>query len=219
MNPAPPPPPELKAKVVLCGEAATGKSSLASRFARGTFAPFSESTIGAAYLSHAVQMDGTVVRFDIWDTAGTERFRSVAPMYYRGASAAVVVFDVTSRASLEGAREWVEELRREGPAGMVVVVAGNKCDLGTKREVAEDEAREWADAEGIVVVETSAKTGKGVEELFGLVARKLIDKARSSGATAAAAAPSINLAAAVDAASGGDAKTTSAASSTETCGC
>ena len=70
----------------------------------------------------------------LWDTAGQERYRSLAPMYYRGASAAVVVFDVTSRDSFEGAKSWVKELQRRGDPNVVIALAGNKVRRWTVRD-------------------------------------------------------------------------------------
>lgn len=64
-----------------------------------------------------------------------ERYRSLAPMYYRGAAAAVVVFDVTNRDSFEGAKSWVKELQRRGDPSVVIALAGNKADIKDGRVV------------------------------------------------------------------------------------
>ena len=71
-------------KLVLLGESAVGKSSMALRFVNGRFSEFQENTIGAAYLTKTVFIDDDAVKFEIWDTAGQERYHSLAPMYYRG---------------------------------------------------------------------------------------------------------------------------------------
>jgi small GTP-binding protein len=156
-------------KLVMLGETATGKTSLATRFAKKTFHEWQESTVGAAYLTGAV---GACL-FEIWDTAGQERYHSLAPMYYRGAKAALVVYDITSRSSFERARDWIAELRKDGPAGIVVVLVGNKVDLNSKREVSEEEARALAESAGVLFAETSAKSGFCVEAVFETVAAKL----------------------------------------------
>jgi len=67
-------------KLVLLGETAVGKSSVALRFARDQFLEYQESTIGAAFLTQSVVVDGNPVKFEIWDTAGQERYHSLAPM-------------------------------------------------------------------------------------------------------------------------------------------
>ena len=69
------------------------------------------------------------------NSAGQERYHSLAPMYYRGAQAAIVVFDITSPESFEKAKSWVSELQRQGSPNIVIALAGNKCDLANKRAV------------------------------------------------------------------------------------
>ncbi|THU51565.1 hypothetical protein C4D60_Mb06t32360 [Musa balbisiana] len=85
-----------KAKLVLLGDVGTGKSSLVLRYLKGEFVEFQESTIGAAFFTQTVVINDETVRFEIWDTAGQERYHCLAPMYYRGAAAAVVVYDITN---------------------------------------------------------------------------------------------------------------------------
>ena len=69
------------------------------------------------------------------NSAGQERYHSLAPMYYRGAQAAIVVFDITSAESFEKAKSWVSELQRQGSPNIVIALAGNKSDLASKRTV------------------------------------------------------------------------------------
>eukprot|EP00735_Rhodelphis_limneticus_P009006 TRINITY_DN2465_c0_g1::TRINITY_DN2465_c0_g1_i2::g.8794::m.8794 TRINITY_DN2465_c0_g1::TRINITY_DN2465_c0_g1_i2::g.8794 ORF type:complete len:193 (-),score=36.78,sp/Q5ZHW4/RAB5B_CHICK/65.33/2e-85,Ras/PF00071.17/7.1e-59,Miro/PF08477.8/1.9e-19,Arf/PF00025.16/2.6e-15,Gtr1_RagA/PF04670.7/0.00042,GTP_EFTU/PF00009.22/0.0017,MMR_HSR1/PF01926.18/0.03,DUF2624/PF11116.3/0.14,DUF258/PF03193.11/0.23,DUF258/PF03193.11/2e+03,KaiC/PF06745.8/3.4,KaiC/PF06745.8/47,AAA_16/PF13191.1/0.73 TRINITY_DN2465_c0_g1_i2:1015- len=160
-------------KLVLLGDAGVGKSCLVVRFVKGEFFEFSEPTIGAAFLTQTVALSDSIVKFEIWDTAGQERFRSLAPMYYRGAAAAIVVYDVTNAESLEGAKSWVKELQRQGSADIVIALAGNKADLSSKREVDQEEVAAYAEENGLIHMETSAKTAQNVNELFVAIARKL----------------------------------------------
>lgn len=99
------------------------------RFCQNDFQPNKEPTIGAAFLTQRCRLEDKVIKFEIWDTAGQERFRSLSPMYYRNAQAAVVVFDVTKAASLEQAKTWVKELQRQANPNIVIALAGNKVDL------------------------------------------------------------------------------------------
>ena len=174
---------EITAKIVLLGETAVGKSSLATRFVRDDFAPNQESTIGAAFLSHHVNTaKGQVVKFEIWDTAGQERYRSLAPMYYRGAVAALIVYDITSPDSLKRSKSWIQELKKSSD-NVVVALIGNKCDLEEKRSVPTSEGQALADDEGGLFFEASAKTGHNVDALFKTVAERVV----ASGFGAAAA--------------------------------
>ena len=98
-------------KVVLLGDTGVGKSSLVLRFVTNTWKIDTSSTIGASFLSKMIIVDGHPIKFQIWDTAGQEKYRSLAPMYYRGAGAAIIVYDIMRRESYECLQSWVEELR------------------------------------------------------------------------------------------------------------
>lgn len=124
-------------------------------------------------------MDDSTVKFEIWDTAGQgilhsffflifllERYRSLAPMYYRGAAAAIVVFDITKKDSFTGAKSWVKELQRRGDPNVVIALAGNKADMESKRKVQTEEAQQYALDNDIIFMETSAKTALNVRNLF-----------------------------------------------------
>jgi len=107
------------------------------------------------------------------DTAGQERYRSLAPMYYRGASAAIVVYDITNPDSFAGAKSWVKELQRRGDPNVVIALAGNKADLEGRRKVEFEEANAYAAENGILHLETSAKNANNVKALFVEIAKKL----------------------------------------------
>jgi len=155
------------------GESAVGKSSLVLRFVKGQFLEYQESTIGAAFLTQTVCLNDTTVKFEIWDTAGQERYHSLAPMYYRGAQAAIVVYDITSNDSFERAKSWVKELQRQGNPNIVIALAGNKVDLAANRKIDQEVAQSYADENGLLFMETSAKTAANVNELFVAIAKKL----------------------------------------------
>lgn len=161
-------------KLVLLGESAVGKSSLVLRFVKGQFHDYQESTIGAAFLTQTVCLDDTTVKFEIWDTAGQERYHSLAPMYYRGAQAAIVVYDLTNKDSFNRAKAWVKELQRLASPNIVIALAGNKTDLSSsKRTVETAEADNYATENGLLFMETSAKTAMNVTEIFMAIAKKL----------------------------------------------
>jgi len=161
-------------KLVLLGQAGVGKSNLVLRFVKGEFHENNESTIGAAFLTQTVTMsDQSSIKFEIWDTAGQERFNSLAPMYYRGAQAALVVYDITNESSLSRAKSWVKELQTQGVPRMVIALVGNKSDLEAQRKVNPEHARAYAEENGLLFMETSAKTAQNVSEIFEEIAKAL----------------------------------------------
>lgn len=174
-------------KVVLLGDQGVGKSSLVLRFVTNNFKLNSEATIGASFMSKMVMVsdkknpsEQVPVNFKIWDTAGQEKYHSLAPMYYRGAAAAIVVYDITRRTSFSTLQDWINELRQLGPENIVIAIAGNKSDLEAHREVETDAARRYADSMDVLFLETSAKDDLNVAKVFMKICERLPEAAPST---------------------------------------
>mmetsp|Transcript_15044 Transcript_15044/g.47421 ORF Transcript_15044/g.47421 Transcript_15044/m.47421 type:complete len:211 (-) Transcript_15044:351-983(-) len=165
-------------KVVLVGDATVGKTHLLSRYIKGTLPKAPTATIGVEFATRTVPLAvGGTVKAQIWDTAGQERFRSLAPMYYRGASSAVVVYDQTNPVTFDRAQEWVRQVMQTSTnPNIVIALAANKADLVDQRQVEIDKAQAFADREGLLLMETSAMTGKNVARLFDVIAEHLPDE-------------------------------------------
>jgi small GTP-binding protein len=170
---------EASAKVVMLGDSLVGKTCLTIRLCDGRFSENEMVTIGAAYKQTVVS--GRTL--DIWDTAGQERYAAIAPLYYRGAQAAVVVYDVNNRKSYEKAAEWLKKLRGEVQVedDVVIALASNKVDLPhNRRQVTEAEAIAFASTKNLLHYNTSAKTGEGVDALFEDIVKRLPSKSREN---------------------------------------
>jgi small GTP-binding protein len=118
------------------------------------------------------------MKLSLWDTAGQETYKSVTRSYFRGASGALLVFDLSRRSTFLHVTDWLSDLRQIAEPDIVVVLVGNKADLVNgeegEREVSRDEAEEWARTNGVLeYVETSAKSGEGVERAFCRVAERI----------------------------------------------
>lgn len=159
-------------KLVILGEVAVGKSSIAQRFVNGKFTNLHNPTVGALFLTKKIQVNDKYIKYDIWDTAGQERYHSLTPMYYKNARAAVVVFDVTSSSSFERAQKWMTELFEKATPGIVIALCGNKIDL-ENRQVSKEEAEEYANKVGCLYMEVSAKTNENIDELFNQIGSRL----------------------------------------------
>jgi small GTP-binding protein len=169
---------DREAKVVLVGESGVGKSSLTLRFVTGSYSENTPSTIGASFMSKIVTVPGdqaSDIKMNIWDTAGQEKYRSLAALYYRGAVCAIVVYDITNRTSFEEARAyWIDELKRECGSKLVLVVVGNKSDRSvSERTVETEEGLEFAESHQAAFFETSAEKDINITDLFTYLASHL----------------------------------------------
>ncbi|XP_065786856.1 ras-related protein Rab-17 isoform X3 [Muntiacus reevesi] len=160
-------------KLVLLGSGSVGKSSLALRYVKNDFKSILP-TVGCAFFTKVVDLGAASLKFEIWDTAGQEKYHSVCRLYFRGANAALLVYDVTRKDSFCKAQQWLKDLEEEFHSGEVVVMlVGNKTDLEEEREVTLEEGKEFAESKGLLFMETSAKLNYQVTEVFNAVAREL----------------------------------------------
>ncbi|EAY02802.1 small GTP-binding protein, putative [Trichomonas vaginalis G3] len=158
-------------KVVIVGETKVGKSCILSRFVQGSFDASMPATIGAAFLTKVITTSEGPMRLQLWDTAGQEKFRSLAPMYYRSANVAVLVYDVTSKSSLESLEDWSAEIADKAPPGIKLVVIGNKIDMESERVISTQAGKDAAAAMNAALFgETSALTGVGINDIFAKIA-------------------------------------------------
>ncbi|KAI8881567.1 ras-related protein rab-22A-like protein [Backusella circina FSU 941] len=167
----------LEAKVVILGSTGVGKTSVAVRYVKNTFSPNGTSTIGASFMTKKLSVDSCSVRLQIWDTAGQERFRAMAPMYYRGASAAILVYDITSEESFAEMISWMDELDKNMTADLVIHVVGNKIDLASERKVPFQKVLDYCKRQHQVngVHEVSAKDNNGIDDLFYEITQTLVN--------------------------------------------
>ena len=165
-------------KVVLLGESGVGKTCIISRYVNNTYDQKSETTNGASYASKVVEFAEyeKSLRFDIWDTAGQEKYRSLTKFFYKDAAIAILVYDITRRDSFEEVKKyWYQQLKTCGEKDLIIGIAGNKCDMFDKEAVTEDEAKAFATEIGAQFQLTSAFKNNGIEELFKLVGCKYLD--------------------------------------------
>lgn len=169
----------VKIKIVLIGGPSVGKTSLIRYFVEGSTPFDTKPTLQLAYQNKDIEINNTPVRLNICDTAGQEKFQSVAPNFYRTSDAAMIVFDITQPSSFEKAKEWLDELSAAMPDTFIILIVGNKNDL-TDRRVSYEEAMEYASANGVSYMESSAHTGDGVENCFYYLTKEVLSKKAST---------------------------------------
>jgi len=153
-------------KYIIIGDPSVGKSNLLMKFAHNKFTEEYQTTIGVEFGAKNIQIKDQIYRIQIWDTAGQENFRSITRAYFKNCVCAMVVYDITSRKSFENVQNWLQDVHDQSPKTILIILIGNKIDLENKRDVSYDEGKEYAIKNGLIFMETSAKTGEGVEEIF-----------------------------------------------------
>jgi small GTP-binding protein len=161
-------------KTIIIGDCSVGKSSVMLRQCDDTFQTSYISTIGVDFRYSTITIDGKKVKLQIWDTAGQERFRTITAAYYRSSEIVIIVFDVTNRASYINVNRWITECKNNANLNIKLFLIGNKCDA-QNRTVSKEEASAFARQENIIYMETSAKTGLGVNEAFETIAKMSIN--------------------------------------------
>ncbi|XP_066913042.1 ras-related protein Rab-6B-like [Clytia hemisphaerica] len=165
--------PLRKFKLVFLGEQSVGKTSIITRFMYDNFDNTYQATIGIDFLSKTMYLEDRTVRLQLWDTAGQERFRSLIPSYIRDSSVAVVVYDITNTNSFHQTKKWIEDVKSERGEDVVIMLVGNKTDLSDRRQVSTEEGESKAKEMDVLFIETSAKAGHNVKQLFRRVASAL----------------------------------------------
>ena len=167
-------------KYIIIGDSAVGKSNILLRYIHDKFNEEFHTTIGVEFGAKNIPIDNQIFRIQIWDTAGQEAFRSITRAYYKNSVCACVVYDITNRSTFDNIKLWVEDCKKLSPKTVLMVLVGNKIDLENKREVTYDEGSTYAQKNGMLFFECSAKSGKNIDDIF-YQSTKEIDKRIKEG--------------------------------------
>ena len=165
-------------KIVLVGDAGTGKTCIISRYINNRFEKTQMTTACPSFCTKTVLYPeyNKTLNLDIWDTAGQEIYRSISKLFYKGASVGILVYDITNIKSFNSIKEyWYNELKENTGSNIIFNVVGNKADLFESENVTEDEAKEFAKSINAGFFLTSAKNNIQISELFVQSGRKFID--------------------------------------------
>ena len=146
------------------------------KFAHNKFTDEYQTTIGVEFGAKNIHINEQIYRIQIWDTAGQENFRSITRAYFKNCVCAMVVYDITCRKSFENVQNWLQDVHDQSPETVLIALIGNKVDLEDKRVVSTDEGQDYAAQNSLLFMETSAKSGEGVEEIFKKTAQEIEKK-------------------------------------------
>jgi small GTP-binding protein len=160
---------DLKLKMVLIGDSASGKTGIIHRYLQGSFDECEASTIVASFDSKSISISESTLQLEIWDTPGNKAFFSIAKRYLKGADAVALVLDISRAESLRYLLRHLDQV-----VGWMMVV-GSKCDLAD-RAVTIDEAETFVREHNLgFFCEASAKTGDNVPRIFENLATRVME--------------------------------------------
>jgi Ras-related protein Rab-1A len=163
-------------RMLLIGDSGTGKSSLLLRFTENKFNNYHAATIGVDFRIRTVFVNNRVIKLQIWDTAGLERFRTITNAYYRNVDIIMIVYDITNRNSFINVDNWVRESNIYGSMAKYKLLIGNKCDIINGRQVSYAEGSQLSDNINIPFFEVSARSGRNVHEIFYDATEEILNK-------------------------------------------
>ena len=168
-------------RYIIVGDMAVGKSCILLQFTDNKFRNQHELTIGVEFGAKTISINGKSVKIQIWDTAGQEAFQAITRTYYKGAIGALLVYDITRKETFIHVTKWLEEVRNNSSKTITVILIGNKKDLEDKRQVSYEEGEAFAKENGLMFLETSAKTAYNVVESFNLSAQCILNNIQKNG--------------------------------------
>ena len=155
-----------KIKLILIGDAGVGKTNLIHRFAKGEFKNDYHLTIGMDFLSQNIQVDDKYFSLEIWDTAGSEKFKSITKGFYNNSTCAIVVYDITDKKSFTSISNWIDDAKNYSNKKVDIIIVGNKNDLKDQRVISKEDGQEMSIKYEAKFYECSALTGENVENIF-----------------------------------------------------
>ncbi len=163
----------IKKKICMLGAFAVGKTSLVRQYVHSIFSEKYQTTVGVKIDKKTLDLDGGPVDLILWDIHGEDAFQTVRTSYLRGASGILIVVDGTRRATLDTAFD-LQQRARDNLGAVPIIFVFNKSDLSAQWEI-EASAIERVAQEGIAAINTSAKTGQGVPEIFEKIAQAMLE--------------------------------------------
>ncbi len=148
-------------KIVICGDASVGKTSLIMKYTQNTFNVNYMATVGANFATKKLTINGVEIISQYWDIGGQPQFKFVRQNFYRGARGIIYVYDVTRRETFINLEKWIQEVNGV-LSNVPCILIGNKIDL--PRQVDESEAREYSSTINAKYFETSVAQNVNVQE-------------------------------------------------------
>lgn len=156
---------EKKIKLIVFGDTNVGKTCLIHKYLNDDDNEDGQ-TIGVTFMPNKKIINSQQYNFQIWDTAGQEKYKSITSSFFQNADGGIVVFDVTNQSSFDNIQNWISEFNNKNSKSAKLILVGNKIDLISDRQVPHEIAQNFANNNQISYIEASALTGENVNDVF-----------------------------------------------------
>jgi small GTP-binding protein len=168
---------DLVYKVLLLGDTCVGKTCFLLRYTEDTFTENHISTIGVDYKNKILTLgENNLIKLQIWDTAGQDRFRCITKNYLRGSNGIMLIYDITSQSSFTNIKSWISQIAEHLGDQACITLVGNKIDLERNRKVSKEEGLKLAKEYNFNFLETSVKDNININEAFDDLTNEMMKK-------------------------------------------
>ena len=164
-----------KIKIYSLGNHTVGKTSFIIKLTQNYFHEEYAPTIGIEFQSKNMTLsNGKTYSIHFYDTAGQERYRSVALNIIKTCHGIILMYDITDQSSFDAIPEWIQDIRDNQKPDYPIILLGNKCDLEGKRIISKEDGEELAKKYKLSFFETSNKDGTNIEKAWLELTNKIL---------------------------------------------
>ena len=138
-------------KIIFCGDAGVGKTSIINSIMGQKFSEDYEPSIGVDFFSKTIRYKGRLIKLQIWDSAGQEKFKSLIPNYIRGSSLIFLIFDVSRKLSYDHLTDWIKFITDIDNSGVIIII-GNKIDFKKKGKLIQKKLKNFVKKINMIIL-------------------------------------------------------------------
>ena len=162
-------------KIVLIGQSSVGKTALISQYMNKIFIETSITTIGTDKFTKIEEVNNSEVKLNIWDTAGQERFRSLSPLFLKGANIVLMIYDITNANSFKELKNFWYQKVKDNTKNIILGIIANKSDLYENEVIPIEDGKKFALQCNAFFYESCAKDYDITRQMFLIAINKFID--------------------------------------------
>ena len=169
--------------IMTLGISSVGKTSFILRFTQNTYTDSYLATVGYDFKSKNIIVKDQLYKLLLYDTAGQERYKSMAPNMIKMSHGIIIMYDITNYSSFNSVPEYIDKIKELKGDKFPIILIGNKIDKERERLVSEDEGKSLAEQYGIDFIEISNREGINIEEAGMNIVNRILEERKNESIT------------------------------------